>query len=52
MGSSGDRETFAHMARLLGRQPVATLALLEKDVRSGAFVGPVESLVGRLTAGG
>jgi flavodoxin len=52
MGGSGDRKTFAHMTRVLGREPVSTMALLEKDVRSGAFVGPVESLIGRLKAGG
>jgi flavodoxin len=52
MGSSGDRKTFAHMARLLGRQPVSTLALLEKDVRSGDFVGPVDSFIGRVRDGG
>ncbi len=52
MGSSGDRKTFAHMAELLGRLPAATMSLLEKDVRSGAFVAPVNDLVSRLTAGG
>lgn len=51
MGSSGDRQTFGHMADLLGKPPAATLALLEKNVRSGAFASSVKDLVGRLTTG-
>ena len=34
MGGSGDRRTFAHMAEAAGQAPVATLALLERNVRS------------------
>lgn len=52
MGSSGDRRTFSHMAVLAGKLPAAVLALLERDVRSGAFAASVNDLVSQLTAGG
>jgi flavodoxin len=52
MGGSGDQKTFAHMAELLGRPPVATLALLERDVRSGDFTPRVQELAAQLGAGG
>jgi flavodoxin len=51
MGGSGDKRTFRHMAELLGKQPAATLTLLEKDVRRGTFVAAVKEFVAQLTGG-
>jgi flavodoxin len=52
MGGSGDQRTFRHMAELVGRPPAGTLALLEKDVRRGAFAAAVKEFAARLAAGG
>ncbi len=52
MGGSGDQKTFRHMAELLGKEPAGTLALLEKDVRSGAFATAVKEFAAGLAAGG
>ncbi|MGA2265266.1 MAG: flavodoxin [Phycisphaerae bacterium] len=51
MGGSGDKRTFRHVAELLGKPPAATLTLLEKDVRQGAFVAAAKEFVARLTGG-
>ncbi len=48
MGGSGDKKTFQHMADLSGLSPMATLALIEKDVRSGKCGEQVEGFVARL----
>jgi len=35
MGGSGDKRTFAHMEKLCGKKPSATMTLIDKDVRKG-----------------
>jgi flavodoxin len=52
MGGGGDQKTFRHMADLVGHPPAATLALLEKDVRRGAFAGAVKEFAARFAASG
>ena len=48
MGSSGDKRTFAAMAAAIGRQPRATLALTQRQVRRGEFLGLLEPFAARL----
>ncbi len=48
MGGSGDKRTFQHVSELLGKKPTATLALLEKEVRSGAFAEKLDGFVAAL----
>jgi flavodoxin len=49
MGGSGAGRVFATMAELAGRQPAATLALLEQEL-AGPFEGKLDAFVGRLQA--
>ena len=48
MGGSGAAKTFANLAELAGREPLATLALLERDVTSGNINDSVASFVATL----
>ena len=48
MGGSGDARTFRHMSELAGTTPLATLALMEKDVRSGRHAAKLEAFVNQL----
>ena len=50
MGGSGAGRVFATMAGLAGREPVATLALLEKEL-DGPFERKVDAFAARLLAG-
>jgi menaquinone-dependent protoporphyrinogen IX oxidase len=53
MGGSGDAKTFAAMRELCSREPVATLTLLDKKVKSDdaeTFLLPVVALAERLTS--
>lgn len=50
MGGSGAQRVFATMAGLAGRKPVATLALLERDL-AGDFESRLDAFVERLRAG-
>lgn len=50
MGGSGAGRVFAAMAGLAGREPVATLALLEKDL-AGPFDNRLDAFARRLLAG-
>ena len=50
MGGSGAQRVFATMAELVGRQPVATLPLLEKEL-DGPFEEKLDAFVARLRAG-
>jgi flavodoxin len=52
MGGSGDKRTFRHMAGLTGSAPLATLALIEKDVREDRCGRQIEGFVARLKGGG
>ena len=49
MGGSGAGRVFATMAELAGREPVATLALLEKEL-AGPFEDRLDAFAGRLHA--
>ena len=49
MGGSGAERVFATMAELAGREPVATLALLEKEL-DGALEQKVDAFAQRLQA--
>ena len=49
MGGSGAGRVFATMAELAGREPVATLALLEKEL-AGPFEDRLDDFAGRLHA--
>jgi flavodoxin len=48
MGGSGAIKTFANLAELAGREPLATLALLERDVRAGTVHESVASFIATL----
>ena len=50
MGGSGAGRVFAAMAALAGREPAATLALLEKEL-AGPFEARLDAFAGRLLAG-
>jgi flavodoxin len=50
MGGSGAERVFAAMAELAGRQPVATLSLLEKELQA-PFEPQVETFARRLQTG-
>jgi len=52
MGGSGDKRTFQQMGEVLGKQPAATLALVEREVRGGAFEGKVKDFAAALAGGG
>ena len=49
MGGSGAERVFATMAELAGREPIATLALLEKEL-DGALEQKVDAFAQRLQA--
>jgi len=49
MGGSGAGRVFATMAELAGREPVATLALLEKEL-DRPFEDELDAFAGRLHA--
>jgi len=49
MGGSGAQRVFPTMAELVGRQPVATLPLLEKEL-DGPFEDKLDAFAGRLHA--
>jgi len=49
MGGSGAQRVFATMAELAGREPVATLALLEKEL-DGPFERKLDAFAQRLQA--
>jgi menaquinone-dependent protoporphyrinogen IX oxidase len=51
MGGSGSRRAFATMAELAGKEPVATLALTEREVASGEFEPRLDAFVRQLAAG-
>lgn len=51
MGGSGAGRVFAAMAELAGREPVATLALLEKELK-GPFERKLTGFIGQLLADG
>jgi flavodoxin len=51
LGGSGSGRAFATMAQLAGREPVATLALTEGEVASGAFGSRLDAFVKELAAG-
>jgi flavodoxin len=48
MGGSGDARTLRHLAELAGTTPLATLALIDKDVRSGRHAAKLEAFVNQL----
>lgn len=50
MGGSGSGRAFATMAQLAGKAPVATLALREDEVASGAFERKLDAFVKQLAA--
>ena len=52
MGGSGDKRTFRHMAGLAGSAPLATLALIEKDVRENRCGREIEGFAARLAGAG
>ncbi len=47
-GGSGDRRVFGQMAEVVGADPVATLALVQRDVERGAASRAIESFVASL----
>jgi multimeric flavodoxin WrbA len=50
MGGSGGGRAFATMAKLAGKEPVATLALTEAEVASGEFGRRLDVFVGELAS--
>jgi flavodoxin len=50
MGGSGAQRAFATMAALAGKEPVATLALMQHEVEGGGLAGKVDAFVRRLAA--
>lgn len=49
MGGSGDKRTFEHMQELLGQAPLATLSLIDKDIRRGSL-GAIDNFAQQLLA--
>jgi flavodoxin len=47
-GGSGERRAFDQMAQVVGAEPVATLALVQRDVESGKASRAIESFVASL----
>lgn len=47
-GGGGDRRVFGQMAEVVGAEPVATLALVQRDVERGAATRAIESFVASL----
>jgi len=47
--SSGDERTFSEMAQLIGKDPVATLAIKTAEVKSGAFIDKADYFAAKLT---
>ena len=45
MGRSGDDKAFAEMEEIIGKKPVATLALLTKDVVKNNFAEKLEKFI-------
>ena len=50
MGGSGTKRTFRQMAAVLGKPPIATLAIKESQIRSNTHSGALESFAGKLMA--
>jgi flavodoxin len=50
MGGSGAQRVFSTMAELSGKEPVATLALIDKEI-DGAFEDKLDAFVQRLQSG-
>jgi flavodoxin len=50
MGGSGGARAFATMAGIAGRQPVATLALTEREVEGGGFERRLDAFVRELAS--
>jgi len=48
MGGSGDEKAFAEMGEIIGKKPLATLTLLDKDVAKNNFTDKVEKFVSKL----
>ena len=51
MGSSGADRTFRVMTELAAREPLATMALVEKAVRAGACEAEIEAFAAALRTG-
>ncbi len=47
-GGGGDRRVFGQMAQVVGADPVATLALVQRDVERGAATRAIQSFVASL----
>ncbi|HTY91934.1 MAG TPA: flavodoxin [Methanocella sp.] len=50
MGGRGDATTFQGMEEVCGKKPVATLALLTKNVKNGTYVEAIKKFAGSLKA--
>lgn len=48
MGGSGDVKVFSEIAGIIGLKPVATLALLTKDVARDKFIEKLEKFVAKI----
>lgn len=50
MGGTGDDKAFAEMEQIIGQKPVATLALLTRDVAKNDFAEKLEKFTAALSA--
>jgi len=48
MGGSGGQRAFSGMEEIIGKKPLATLALTTKEVVSGDISGKIDSFIGSL----
>lgn len=49
LGGSGDKRTFEDMQGLCGKEPLATAAILEKDIKKDSFGPAIETFVQKLS---
>ncbi|MCE5326195.1 MAG: hypothetical protein LLG01_07240 [Planctomycetaceae bacterium] len=45
MGGSGDKRSFEHMSALCGQPPIATLSLIDKDIRKDLHAEKITAFV-------
>ncbi|HOW60701.1 MAG TPA: flavodoxin [Candidatus Moranbacteria bacterium] len=48
MGGSGDVKVFSEIAEIIGLKPIATLALLTKDVARDKFIEKLEKFIAKI----
>lgn len=49
MGGSGDKNAFLEMEKIIGKKPLRTLSIIDKEVKSGNFSEKVKEFSEKLT---